>query len=159
MARCEECGSQAAEGAARCGQCGEVIGGKECPDCLSRSKEEARVCRWCGHRFQTPEAQVDVTPRSIRAKVAPSFLFRGRFIPQEVEITEEKLVVKAPGIFHLWNNETEIPWNKVSGFGYRDGMIWDRVTVETRGQESETVHGLAKAEGQEIRAILQSLER
>lgn len=159
MARCEECGSQAVEGAARCGQCGEVIGGKECPDCLSRSKEEARVCRWCGHRFQSPEAQVDVEPRRIRAKVAPSFLFRGRFIPQEVEITEDKLVVKAPGVFRLWNNETEIPWNKVSGFGYRDGIIWDRVTVETRGQESETVHGLAKSEGREIRAILQSLER
>jgi hypothetical protein len=33
------------------------------------------------------------------------------------------------------------------------------VSVETRSQESETVIGLAKSEGREIRAILQSLER
>lgn len=159
MTRCEECGSEALEGATRCSRCGEVVGGKECPDCLSRVKAEARVCRWCGHRFRSPELQVHVEPRRIQAKIVPSFFFRGRFIPQEVEITEEKLVVKAPGLFWLWNNETEIPWNKVSGFGYRDGIIWDRLTVETRGQESETVHGLAKTAGQEIRTILQSLER
>lgn len=159
MAICEECLSEAPDDAARCGHCGEVVGGRECPDCLTRAKPEARVCRWCGHRFRSAEIQVEVEPRRMRAKVTPSFLFRGRFIPQEIELTEEKLVARAPGIFHLWTNETEIPWNKVSGFNYRDGVVWDRLTVETRGQESATIVGLAKSDGREIRTILRGLER
>lgn len=159
MPRCEECLSEAPEGAARCASCGEVVSGRPCPDCLTRARPEARLCRWCGHRFHSPEMQVAVEPRRIRAKVFPSLLFRGRFLPQEVELTEEGLVVSALGYFRLWTNESEIPWNKVSGFNYRDGIVWDRLTVETRGQESETVVGLAKSDGEAIRKILRGLER
>lgn len=159
MTRCPECGTEALDGAVRCAACGEVVAGKECPACLSRAKSEASVCRWCGHRFAGPNLEVDVEPRTVRARVLPSVLFRGRFLPQEVELTHEKLVARTPGIFRLWTDETEIPWNKISGFNYRDGIIWDRLTVETRGQDSATVTGLAKAEGRDIRAVLQGLER
>lgn len=157
--RCDECLAEVPGGAARCRHCGEAIGGKPCPDCSSRIRSEARVCRWCGHRFRTGDVQMQVDARRIRGKVLPSVLFRGRFIPQEVEITDDKLVVRAPGAFYLWTNENEIPWNKVSGFHYRSGIVWDRLTLETRGQESETVLGLGKSDGREIREILQRLER
>ncbi len=156
--RCEECLNEVIQEAARCGHCGEIVGGKACPDCLARCHEEARVCRWCGYRFRRGGAQQDLDHGEIRAGVLPSVLFRGRFLPQSVELTQEKLVVRTPGVFALWTHENEIPWDKISGFGYRNGMVWDRVTVETRGQESSTVIGLAKADGQRIRSILQHLE-
>lgn len=29
------------------------------------------------------------------------------------------------GIFRLWLDEDEIPWNKIAQFNYRDGIFWD----------------------------------
>ena len=156
--RCEECLNEVMEGAQRCGHCGEIQGGKDCPECQAKSKPEARVCRWCGHRFRRDDVELTGAEGEIRAGVLPSVLFRGRFIPQSVEMTQEKLIVRVPGLFHLWTQDNEVPWDKISGFGYRDGVVWDRVTVETRGQEATTIVGLSKEDGARLRTILQDLE-
>lgn len=157
--KCRECLGDVVEGASRCHHCGEVVAGEECPDCLSQVKTQARVCRWCGHRFKRATQKLAVAHREIKAQILPSFFFRFRLLPQEVEITEEKLIIRAPGMFHLWVDEDEIPWNKIAGFNYRNGIIWDRVTIETRGQQSSTITGLAKQDGVELRDILQNLEK
>lgn len=137
--------------------CGEALNGKECVQCRSRVKEEATICKWCGSKF-TLATSIDWYGK-IKARRLPSFLLRFRFIPQEVEIRRDNLILRSPGIFRLWVDEDEIPWNKVAGFNYRDGIFWDMLTVETRGQKASTIIGLAKADGQKIRNVLQGLEK
>jgi hypothetical protein len=75
-----------------------------------------------------------------------------------MELTQEKILVRTPGVFNLSQQEEEIPWRKVAGFDYKSGIFWDQVTIETRGQSSTRMPCLAKSEGKRIRRILQDLE-
>jgi hypothetical protein len=47
---------------------------------------------------------------------------------------------------------------KVAGFDYRSGMFVDQVTIETHGQSSRKMMGLAKSDGKQLRQVLQDLE-
>ncbi|MEX0891154.1 MAG: PH domain-containing protein [Gemmatimonadota bacterium] len=101
---------------------------------------------------------MDFEPFSIEARRLPTFLHRGRLLPQTMRFTPEKILISTPGTFNLSTQEEEIPWRKVAGFDYTSGIFWDRVTVETRGQSSSTMACLAKEDGERIRGVLQQLE-
>lgn len=101
---------------------------------------------------------MDFEPFTVEARMLPTVLQRGRFLPQTVQFTREKIVISTPGPFALSKQEEEIPWRKVAGFDYRSGIFWDRVTVETRGQSASTMACLAKEDGERIRNVLQQLE-
>lgn len=158
MRPCPDCLSEIPAEAAFCRYCGERVEGKPCPDCGSRGAPEAAVCRWCGHRYQEKARRVDFEPFTVEARRVATLLQRGRFLPQTIHFTRDKIVISTPGPFALSKQEEEIPWRKVAGFDYRSGILWDRVTVETRGQSSSTMPCLAKEDGERIRNVLQDLE-
>lgn len=158
MRPCPDCLSDIPAGAAFCRYCGERVEGQPCPDCGSRGAPGAVVCRWCGHRFQAEAPQVDFEPFTVEAQRLATVLQRGRFLPQTIHFTRDKIVISTPGAFDLSRQEEEIPWRKVAGFDYRSGIFWDQITVETRGQSSSTMACLAKEDGARIRNVLQQLE-
>lgn len=100
----------------------------------------------------------DFEPFTVEASRAATVVQRGRFLPQTIYFTRDKIIISTPGPFNLSRQEEEIPWRKVAGFDYRSGIFWDRVTIETRGQSSSTMPCLAKPDGQRIRAVLRALE-
>lgn len=117
------------------------------------------MCRWCGNRYERSRQRVQhFEPFDVTAELLPTVLQRGRFLPQTMRLTPEKIVILTPGPFRLSQKEEEIPWNKVAGFDYRSGIFWDQVTIETRGQSASKMTCLAKADGQRIRQVLQDLE-
>ncbi|OBT11765.1 hypothetical protein A9267_03840 [Shewanella sp. UCD-FRSSP16_17] len=91
------------------------------------------------------------------AEVLASLLFRFRLLPQEIITDEDKITINSPGIFRLWNNTDEVPWNKIAGFNYRSGIIWDKIEIETRGQKPSIILGLSKQNSDELRKVLQSI--
>ncbi len=93
------------------------------------------------------------------ARGLPTLLQRGRFLPQTIHLSEEKIIVSTPGPFHLSEKDEEIPWHKVAGFDYVSGIFWDKVRIETRGQSSTELPCLSKSDGKRIREVLQQLEQ
>lgn len=158
MKQCPDCLGEIPEGAAVCRHCGERVEGTRCEACGARNWPEARLCRWCGERFEPAGHQVEFEAFEVTAQLAPTILFRGRFLPKSIALSQEKIVVRTPGPFHLSQGEEEIPWAKVAGFDYHEGILWDRVRIETRGQSSTTMECLAKGDGIRIRELLQRLE-
>lgn len=160
---CPDCLSDIPEAASYCRFCGERVEGKPCAACGARNWPEAEVCRWCATSFSTAtgtggSAAPEFEPFTVTGDRLASVLIRLRFRPQIMSLSREKILVTTPGVFNLSRREEEIPWKKVAGFDYRSGIFWDQVTIETRGQSSSVVQGLAKEDGERIRAILQQLE-
>ncbi len=155
---CPFCKSEIRNDAAICASCGERVVGKECEDCKSLCPHDATKCRWCGYKFRESTKRIGIKEFSIQAKLLPTLLIRLRLIPQRARFNDEKLVISTPGFFWLWTNDAEVPWNKIAGFDYRSGIIWDAVKIETKGQDPTTIRCLAKQDGQRLRAILQALE-
>jgi ribosomal protein L40E len=158
MKACPDCLSEIPREAPFCRHCGERVEGRRCTACGARNWDEATLCRWCGSRLEAEVDPVELEPFTVAARRLPTFLQRGRFLPQVMELSREKIVVSTPGPFGLSEREEEIPWSKVAGFDYRSGIFWDQVTIETRGQASTTVPALGKADGQRIRQVLRELE-
>jgi len=158
MKTCPDCLSEIPEAATFCRYCGERVEGEQCSACGVRNWSEATLCRWCGHRFEKHRAEVDFEPFATSGQLLPTILQRGRFLPQTIELTQEKILVRTPGMFNLSQQEEEIPWRKVAGFDYKSGIFWDQVTIETRGQSSTNVPCLPKSDGRRIRKVLQDLE-
>jgi ribosomal protein L40E len=160
MKNCPDCLSEIPDAATFCRFCGERVEGKACSQCGVRNWPEAVVCRWCGHPYGGTRRHVQpFEPFEVSGRLLPTFLQRGRFLPQRIRLTPEKIVISTPGPFNLSRKEEEIPWNKVAGFDYRSGLLWDQVTVETRGQSSSRMRCLAKPDAERIRQVLQDLER
>lgn len=155
---CPFCKSGISRGVAHCCHCGERISGKACGDCCTLCPSEARICRWCGFEFPQSAKRIRIEDFEIRAKQLPTLLIRLRILCESILFNEEKVVVSTPGLFRLWVNESEVPWNKVAGFDYRSGIFWDSVQIETRGQKPTTIRCLAKKDGERIREILRRLE-
>lgn len=158
MKACPDCLGEIPDGATFCRHCGERVAGKQCADCGTRNWVDAAVCRWCGYRFAQDRGLVAIEPFTVVARRLPTFLQRGRLLPQAVSLTQEKIVIATPGLFNLTRQEEEIPWAKVAGFDYKSGIFWDQVTIETRGQSASTIRCLAKADGGRLRQLLQKLE-
>ena len=159
MKTCPECKGDVPDQALVCQFCGERIEGQRCPRCQSMCKTEAVVCRWCNYEFEPVGRFVDLEPFSIKAEQLPTIAFRFRLLPQEMHFSTDKITVSTPGLFYLWVKEEEIPWHKVAGFKYRDGIFWDTVHIETRGQSATEVKGIHKEDGAAVREILQQLEQ
>jgi ribosomal protein L40E len=160
MKTCPDCLSEIPDAATFCRFCGERVEGRGCGGCGTRNWPDATRCRWCGETFEA-RARSDVRqiePFAVTAKLLPTVLQRGRFLPQTISLTPEKIVISTPGAFNLSRKEEEIPWRKVAGFDYRSGIFWDQVTIETRGQSASRMSCLDKADGQRIRQLLQELE-
>lgn len=155
---CPECKSEVADEALVCRFCSERIEGKPCPHCLALCKEEAAICRSCRFEFEPSGKLVELEPFSIIAERVPTVAFRFRLLPQELHFSRDKITVTTPGVFRLWIKEEEIPWHKIAGFKYREGIFWDGVHIETRGQSSSEVKGLRKDDGATVRNILRQLE-
>jgi ribosomal protein L40E len=158
MKVCPECASDIPATALVCRFCSERIEGQRCSRCQAMNRAEAVVCQWCHHEFAPVGKYVDIEPFSIKAERFPTIAFRIRFLPQELHFSTDKITVITPGMFYLWAKEEEIPWHKVAGFKYRDGIFWDTVHIETRGQSASEVNGLNKQDGNRVREILQRLE-
>jgi ribosomal protein L40E len=158
MKSCPDCLSEIPDGASFCRHCGERIEGPRCPECGSRNWREALRCRWCGHRLEQASGPVDFEPFEVTAELLPTVLQRGRFRPQVLSLTREKMLIRTPGVFNLSVHEEEIPWGKVAGFDYHSGIFWDTLTLETRGQKSSTIPCLSKADGERIRRVLRQVE-
>jgi ribosomal protein L40E len=160
MKNCPDCLSEIPDAATFCRFCGERVEGKPCAHCGARNWPEAVVCRWCGHQYGPARRHVlPFEPFEVSGRALPTLLQRGRFLPQTIRLTPEKIVISTPGPFNLSRKEEEIPWNKIAGFDYRSGLFWDQVTIETRGQSSNRMPCLAKEDAQRIRHVLQDLER
>lgn len=142
-----------------CYHCGERITGKACQDCSTLCPFDSKKCRWCGFEFKCGGPSIRTQEFEIKAKLIPTFLIRFRLLPESIRFSEDKVVVSTPGVFRLWVNETEVPWNKVAGFDYRSGIFWDSVEIETRGQKPTTIRCLSKDHGRRVRDILRSLEK
>lgn len=159
MKTCSDCLSEIPEAAAFCRFCGERVEGKACPQCGVRNWPDAAVCRWCGHHYGGTRPRLQhFEPFEVSAGLLPTFIQRGRLLPQTIKVTHEKLVIRTPGPFNLTRQEEEIPWNKIAGFDYRSGLLWDQITIETRGQSASKVPCLAKSDGERLRQVLQALE-
>ncbi|KPZ70858.1 MULTISPECIES: zinc ribbon domain-containing protein [unclassified Shewanella] len=154
---CPYCKTSIASGAVKCAACLSFLSGHTCPDCSHTLPEGAKVCGYCHYRFS--QISVDVTQISMHftAEVLASLLFRFRLLPQEIITDEDKITINSPGIFRLWNNTDEVPWNKIAGFNYRSGIIWDKIEIETRGQKPSIILGLSKQNSDELRKVLQSV--
>ena len=61
---------------------------KSCPACAS-----------CGHSFAGEEKIAVVEPFPAQAALFPTIILRGRLIPQEIQLSAEKTVIKSWGWF------------------------------------------------------------
>ncbi|ARD22037.1 zinc ribbon domain-containing protein [Shewanella japonica] len=154
---CPFCQNELNDGALKCGHCLEYLSNHVCPDCHGTLPLEAKVCMHCHYRFSQISIDVTQLSMSFNSEVLASLLFRFRFLPQEIVTDEDKITINTPGIFRLWNNTDEVPWNKIAGFNYRSGIIWDKVEIETRGQKPSTILGLSKDNSEQLRKVLQSI--
>ena len=158
MSICPECRSEIVEGAQVCAACGRRIVGRPCPECAELSKEEASKCAWCGHNFAREKKIAQIEPFGAQAALVPTIVQRGRFVPQEIQLTPEKIVIRTWGVFKMSHTDEDIPWGKVAGYHYHSGWFWDRVEIMTRGQESNTMAGIPKDSGGRIRELLERMK-
>ena len=157
--RCFECLSIIPKQANVCRYCGSRVEGVECPDCKSISRHEAIVCKFCGKSFKKKQGVRLIKPMEIESTFWGTLLTRVSFLPQRVIFSRDKIIVSTPGFFGLTRNDEEILWEKVAGFQHKDGIVWDTIWIETRGQTAASVWGLKKGDALKIKDLLQRLEK
>ena len=157
--RCTECLSVIPKEASVCRYCARRIEGTKCPDCASFCKPEAKVCKWCGKALETLRGLKLAKPIEIESTFFGILLSKGSLLPQRAVFSKEKIVVSTPGFFGLTRNDEEILWEKVAGFQHKDGIIWDTIWIETRGQTAASILGLKKGDAVKIKNLLQRLEK
>ena len=158
MQNCPECLSAIPEEAAVCSACGSRIVGKPCPECAELARPSALKCPYCGHNFARDQRIAEIEAFSARAALLPTILFRGRFIPQQIQLSPEKIVIRTWGFLWMSHTDEEIPWSKVAGYHYHSGWFWDGVEIQTRGQEANQIGGLPKSSGERIREVLERMK-
>ncbi|MDF1837769.1 MAG: zinc ribbon domain-containing protein, partial [Planctomycetota bacterium] len=141
-----------------CSSCNERIEGVRCEECFAMSPEGARKCRWCGNRV-SKAAKPQLNEFEVVASRIASLLIRGAIFPQRATFSTDKIVIRTYSTFGLTSNDEEILWEKVAGFSQRNGIFWDRVSIETRGQTQAMIACLSKSDSQRIREVLQGLEK
>ena len=159
MKTCPECCSDIPDQAEVCRACGRRVVGKSCPECAELSKYAAKKCCHCGHDFARQAKIAVIEPFGTKAAFLPTVLFRYRFIPQEIAVSSDKIVIKTWGFFWLSHTDEDIPWEKVAGFHYHSGWFWDSIEIQTRGQKANTIGGLPKSSGRRIKEILERMKQ
>ncbi len=158
MKSCPECLSEIPDDAQVCRACARRVVGKPCPECAELSKSEALKCAFCGHSFARQQKVASVEAFHAKGVLLPTILLRGRLIPQEIQLSSEKIVILTWGLFWLSRTDEEIPWEKIAGYHYHSGLFWDSVEIQTRGQKSNSIGCLRKDEGQRIKQILEQMK-
>lgn len=158
MISCPECLSDMPQDAHVCRSCARRVVGKQCPECAELSKEPATKCPHCGHSFARQEKIAAVEAYAAKAEFLPTLLLRGRFIPQEILLSSEKIVIKTWGFFWLSCTDEDIPWEKIAGYHYHAGLFWDGVEIQTRGQKSNSIGCLSKSSGLKVKEILERMK-
>lgn len=99
-----------------------------------------------------------IEPYRAKASFLPTLLFRGRLIPQEIHLSAEKIVIKTWGILWLSHTDEDIPWEKIAGYHYHSGWFWDRIEIQTRGQQANSIGCLPKSGSRRIKEILERMK-
>ena len=94
----------------------------------------------------------------MRADLLPTFLLRGRLIPQRIHLTPQKVMIQTWGFLGLSRTDEDIPWEKIAGFHYHSGWFWDSVEIQTRGQKANSIGCLPKAQGMRVKEILEKMK-
>jgi hypothetical protein len=141
-----------------CHACGRRIIGKPCPECAELVKTAARRCQYCGHDFAREEKIAILEPYSAKASLLPTVLLRARLIPQEIHLSPEKIVIKTWGVFWLSHTDEDIPWEKIAGYHYHSGLLWDSIEIQTRGQKANSIGCLGKSSGRRIKETLEQMK-
>ena len=157
--RCSECLSVIPKEASICRYCGTRIEGVKCPSCASFCKSEAKKCKWCGQALGKSRGLNLAKPLEIESTFFGILLSKGSFLPQRAKFSQDKIIVSTPGFFGLTRNDEQILWEKVAGFQHKDGIIWDTIWIETRGQTAASIWGLKKEDAVRIKTLLQKLEQ
>ena len=156
---CIDCKSDIPKDASVCRYCGNRIEGLKCPSCSSYCKSDATVCKWCGSRLQKKTGLALAKPVKIQSSFWGTLLSRFSILPQEAYFSSDKIIIATPGFFGLTQNNEEILWEKIAGFQHKDGIVWDTIWIETRGQSSASITALRKGDASKIKGILQKLEK
>ncbi len=156
---CIDCKSDIPKDALVCRNCGNRIEGIKCPVCSSYCKSDAKVCRWCGGKLQKKAGLELAKPVKIQTNFWGTLISRFSFLPQKAYFSSEKIIISTPGFLGLTQSNEEILWEKIAGFQHKDGIVWDTIWIETRGQSSARISGLLKADASKIKGILQKLEK
>ncbi|MFT7669714.1 MAG: hypothetical protein ACI8X5_002421 [Planctomycetota bacterium] len=125
---------------------------------MARSPVGALKCRWCGNRLQA-KAERAMQSFEVQGSRIGSLLISFTLFPQVARFTPEKIVITTYRFFGLTSNDEEILWEKVAGFAHHNGILWDQISIETRGQTPASIACLDKSDSQRIREVLQGLER
>ncbi|QIZ76105.1 PH domain-containing protein [Ferrimonas lipolytica] len=155
---CPECLSDIPVAANICRYCTERIVGVCCQECLALNPEGATKCRWCGTRISTVSA-TNIDTFEVQANVVATVLTQLRLHPQQAFFTPEKLIIRSYGLLGFTSNDEEILWEKVAGFSHRRGLLWDTISIETRGQTPASIGCLDKPDAERVRQVLQGLEK
>lgn len=159
MKNCPECLSEIPDAAEVCRACGRRIAGRLCPDCAQYSKTAAHKCAHCGHGFDREDRVAAIDAFAAKADLLPTIFLRGRFIPQEISLSPEKILITTWGFFWLSRTDEEIPWEKIAGYHFHSGLFWDSVEIQTRGQKANGIGCLPKAAAEKIKKILEQMKQ
>jgi hypothetical protein len=158
MKPCPECLADIPDPSTVCRHCGKRVVGKKCPECAETAAHEALKCPCCGHNFARQQRIATVEPLAVKADLIPTIFLRGRFIPQEIHLTPEKILIQTYGFFWLSRTDEEIPWEKIAGYHYHSGWFWDSVEIQTRGQKANQMTCLPKSQGLRIKKVLEQMK-
>lgn len=158
MKICPECCSEVPDEAEVCHACCCRIVGKECPSCAEISKEAAKKCQYCNHDFARQDRIAEIKPYRAKSSLIPTIFLRGRFIPREIHLSSEKIIIRTYGAFWLSHTDEDIPWEKIAGYHYHSGWFWDNLEIQTRGQQSNKIGCLSKSRGNRIKKVLEQMK-
>ena len=156
---CNECKSEISNNAEVCPVCSTRIVGIECDKCKSICKSGAKICKWCLNSLNIKNKE-DLNFKSfeISAELIPTILLSGKFLCQISVFSQKKIAITTPYAFGLASKTEEVLWSKVTGFQHHSGVVWDSVTIETRGQTTNQINFLSKKNARKIAEILRKLQ-
>ncbi|EKF76002.1 hypothetical protein A11A3_00870 [Alcanivorax hongdengensis A-11-3] len=154
---CFECGGEIAAAAQVCQHCHTRIDGLQCPQCANHNRPQARLCGWCQTPLVEDATVLDIEPRRFAASVAGCLLIRLSFLPQTIAFETDRLIVTTPALFGLTRSNEILRFEKIAGFSHREGLIWDMITIETRGQSGAVLMALGKEDAGEIAELLRRI--
>jgi len=157
---CPECKKEIPQKAEVCFECSCRIVGTECGKCKSICKTDAVICKWCLNPLKTKynKEKLYFNSFEIKSELIPTVLFGMSFLCQTALFTKEKIVIKTPYSFGLVSKTEEVMWNKVTGFQHHSGIIWDNITIETRGQTTNNISFLSKNDARKIIDVLREFQ-
>ena len=154
---CFECGGDIPVAAQVCRHCHTRIDGLQCPQCANHNRPQARLCGWCHTVLVDETPTLAIERRHYAASVAGCLLIRLSFLPQTLTIETDRLIITTPALFGLTRSNEVLRFEKIAGFSHREGLVWDMITIESRGQSGATLMALGKDDAREIAELLRQI--